>query len=49
MKENVGCITTVTVMTPMNVRSGRANVFLDLNILTWMTAAPLNIENKISH
>jgi len=47
MKESVGCITIVTVMTPMNVRSGRTNVYLDLNILTWMIAAPLNIKKII--
>jgi len=46
MKESAGFITIVTDMTPMNVMSGRINVYLDLNILTWMTAAPLNLKKN---
>jgi len=44
MKESAGFITIVTDMIPMNVMSGRINVYLDLNILTWMIAAPLNLK-----
>jgi len=46
MKESAGFITIVTFMTPMNVMSGRINVYLDLNILTWMIAAPLNLKKN---
>jgi len=49
MKESVGFITIVTDMIPMNVMSGRINVYLDLNILTWMIAAPLNLKKIISY
>jgi len=49
MKESVGFITIVTFMIPMNVMNGRINVYLDLNILTWMIAAPLNFKKIISY
>jgi len=46
MKENVGCTTIATVMTPMSVTNGKTNVFLDHNTLTWMIAALQNFKKS---